>query len=154
MFDQERFCNTEFHPREEDFPAPQLSEFFGPDQESAFRVRGLTARELASCEDAARRERAITVTLESLSSDSATSRAIKEAKDALGVGNKQHPDVSKRIEVFLLGCIQPAGLNRRTVVAIADRFPLLFFEITNKIQVLTGLGFDSKKPTPSGETTG
>jgi hypothetical protein len=61
-------------------------------------------------------------------------------------------EVVKRIEMLVMGCISPK-LTHAVVVKISEICPIEFFDITNRITVLTGQGGSRVKTLPSSPTT-
>ena len=51
-FDEKKFMNTKFTPRERDVKVPDMKDFFEPNEKPIFRVRGLTGHELARVHEA------------------------------------------------------------------------------------------------------
>lgn len=150
MFDSKRFLATQFIPREEDVPVPDLKEFFGDGDKPVWRIRGLDGYELGSVEEVKRRNKQVESILEGILS--AGSKKQAEAIKKL-VGNSQDAtdDVAKRLEMLVLSSIDPV-CDLDLAIKLLKTFPIEFFDITNKVNILTGKGHVPGKPKPSGKT--
>ena len=79
------------------------------------------------------------------------SEGANELRDAA----QQTPaEISKRIEMLMLGSVSPAlgDTNRDVAVKLSEINSEVFFKLTNAIKDLTGEGFERGKPTRSGPT--
>lgn len=150
MFDAKRFLKTKFTPRVEEVAVPDLKAFFTGDEESVWKVRGLTGAELARANEAATKNRNVAAVLEALAGESAKEKA-EAVKELLGVGGTTPEDIAKRIEHLVLGSIEPK-CTPDLAVRLSEAFPIEFYQITNRIMHLTGQGMLPGKQTPSGVT--
>jgi hypothetical protein len=64
------------------------------------------------------------------------------------VSNNVPGEIAKRIETLVSGLVFPA-FNHAMAVKFAETFPVEFFDITNRILHLTGMGGSHVKPPPS-----
>jgi hypothetical protein len=75
-------------------------------------------------------------------------------RKTLGIADGEvPPDVSRRIEMLAVGSVKPElGMDNRDVaVKLAESFPTVFYNLTNRILSLTGQGAEVGKPKPSGK---
>jgi hypothetical protein len=149
-FDSKRFLKTQFIPREDTVPVPDMKVFFPEGEEPVWKVRGLNGVEMARANEAADRNRNISVILEGLISRSKQEK-IDSVKQLIGIDEKVPNDIAKRVELFILGSVEPKA-DTELALKVCTAFPIEFFEITNRITILTGRGHVPGKPKPSGKT--
>jgi len=145
-FNSTKFMKQEFQPRTEAVEVPALSAWFdksddGEPVSCAWKVRGLTASELAKIFEASNKAKNFDSIVQAIASSKAK---IDELKEVLGIGNDVPADVMKRLEQLTLGSVEPE-IDTSVAVKLAEKFPIEFYMLTNKITVLTGLGMDVKK---------
>jgi len=148
--DIQRFLQASLVHREAILPADELADFFG-DEKAEWTVRGLTAAELARCNEAAESGKNLQSIIDAISSG-AKAEAIRKLA---GVPGKEVPsDISRRIQMLVEGSVSPSldEDSREVAVKLAESFPTLFYQLTNKILTLTGQGAEQGKRRPSGET--
>ena len=148
--DIQKFLNASMQAREAEIPVPALADFFGQ-KKPVWKVRGLTAAELGRAREAADRSDTLRSAVVALAGAGDKAQAIK---DALGLNDEDVPaDISRRIEMLASGSVEPVigSENRDVAVKLAESFPVLFYEITNKIHELTGAGSELGKPKRSGK---
>ena len=148
MFDSKKFLQTQFVPREEDVPVPDMKDFF-PEGDLTWKVRGLTGVELARANEAAERNKNISAILEGLIAQNKQEK-VDSVKQLIGIDEKVPNDIAKRIEMFVMGSIEPKA-DTELAVKICSVYPVEFFEITNQITILTGRGHIPGMPRLSGE---
>jgi len=149
--DLQKFLNASLNPREATIPVPELSEFFESDEPS-WTVRGVTASELARCNEASQSGASLNTLVEALASGDKADALRKLA----GVPGKDVPaDISRRIQSLVEGSVSPAldDDSRDVAVRLAETFPTIFYNLTNKIFSLTGEGAEPGKRKPSGKKT-
>ncbi len=150
-FDTKRFLKAKLAPRTADVPVPDLASFFGEGEPAVWTVRGLTGQEIGRANEAAARNKLVASTLEAIAGMSATEQ-IAEIKQALGLAAGVPENIAKRIEYLTIGSVSPA-ITQEVAVRLCETFPIAFYDLTNKIQELTGQGaVERKKSTPSGGT--
>jgi hypothetical protein len=76
---------------------------------------------------------------------------INELKKAIGVENDTPGEIIKRLEQLVQCSIDPV-ITLDVAVKLAEARPIEFYQLTNEILRLTGLGMDVKKPKASGTT--
>lgn len=142
-FNSDAFERSQFEPRTESVSIPVLADFFDPEEEPVFIIRGLTSNELNRSIDAGSQQRDMTKIIEAISEKGAQ---VEDIRSALGLGDRATPaEVAKRIQMLVFCCIQPV-LSMPVAAKIAENFPIEFFDLTTKISVLTGRGGKLVKP--------
>lgn len=149
-FDIQKFTSTSFEARTKDVPVKDLAPFFKdvPEGETpTWRVRGLTGAELAQTNEAKERNRSRAAIAEGLLSgvDDKVSEAVKEL---LGSGSSVPDDLAKRIEMLVLGSVEPQ-CSHQLAVKLAEAYPVEFYQLTGEITRLTGQGAEPGKPRRS-----
>lgn len=147
----QKFLNESFVPRTATIEVPELAEYFADSEPAEWIVRGLTAAELAranlAAEHGAENARAL---IEAFAGSGDKAAAIKKAA---GIDDAEVPgDVSRRIEMLTAGSVSPVlgNENRDGAVRLAETFPTVFYNLTNKILSLTGQGSEVGKRKRSG----
>ncbi len=147
MFDTKNFINTKLSPRTEEIKVKELQSWFGED-EPIWTVTGLGHKQIAIAE-----ERSSTDHMEALVKAVAgnTTEQADAIRKIMGVDNGAPKDTKKRIELLVMGSVNPK-IEQEVAVKIAINFPTVLIQLTNAILKLTGLGSDSKvKLKPSGK---
>tara|TARA_R100000789_G_scaffold73358_3_gene69047 strand:+ start:533 stop:1039 length:507 start_codon:yes stop_codon:yes gene_type:complete len=159
-FDLAAFRKAKFQERAEDIPLSGLTaagfggfEGEGDDAKPVqvvFRVRGLTAEELARADQEADKSKLLVKALEKLAGSEA--EKIQGMLEALGISENSPPALAKKLAHVEMAVIKPK-LKRSDVVRIAEAFPTDFLELSNQIYNLTGQGKVAQvKRKPSGKT--
>ena len=126
-----------------------LADFFGDGEEPCFVIKGLTASELQKALDASSKQSTVDSIVKAISSSKDQIDAIRKA---IGLTTETPAEIAKRSEMLVMGCVEPK-LNHAEVAKLAEAFPIEFFDLTNKIVNLTGLGGISSKSQPSSQIT-
>ena len=146
MFDAQRFMTAPLAARTADVPVPDLRAWFGDDP-PVWVVRGLTGEEIARANEATDRSAKLRAAMEAMLSAGA---ARKEAFAALlGTGDDLPDDLIKRFDHLVAGSVQPP-VDREMAIRLFALFPVVAYQLTNKILELTGLGADVGKAPGSG----
>jgi hypothetical protein len=143
------FLNASLNLREATIEVPQLADFFG-DEPAEWTIRGLTAAEMAKANEAGESGSNIRAIVDTL----AKGEKAEAIKKLAGVVNDDVPeDVSRRIQMLVSGSVSPKlDENTRDVaVRLAETFPTVFYNLTNKILSLTGQGAEPGKRKASGK---
>lgn len=148
-FNAEAFTAAEFTARTESVTVPQLADFFAEGTPPEFVVRGLTVSELQRAMDAGTRQNGIDVVIKAISSQK---DQVAQIRKALGMTADVPGEIAKRVEMLVLGCVNPK-LTHAAAVKLGEVCPIEFYDITNKITMLTGQGGSRVKPPPSSPTT-
>lgn len=148
-FDIGRFERDEFKPRVRKIELTALKDYFGPDEKPEFTVRGLEASELQVAIDAQKRSTPVESLVLALAKVPADVETIRQA---IGLPSKETPgEIAKRIEMLTAGSVAPK-LEQGVVVKLAATFPIEFYQLTNAIIELTGLGAEAVgKPVPASQ---
>lgn len=147
MFDAQRFLQTLFAARTAEVAVPDLRAWFGPDDAPVFIVRGLTGEEVARANEAADRAAKLRAALEALADAGAVRR--EAVATVLGTGDDVPDDLLKRYEHLIAGSVEPA-IDREIALKLFREFPIVGYQLTNKILELTGMGADPGKSPGSG----
>lgn len=144
MFDVKSFKKANFTPREEEIHFSSLEQFGG-----SFIVRGLTALEIAKCDESAQKGKLVSDLVEKLASSSGKEKAAA-LLEGIGISDNVPELLAKRYEHVVAGCVNPK-LDLSDVVSLAEAFPIEFSQLANKILELTGKGqVADVKPRGSG----
>jgi hypothetical protein len=127
---------------------------FDEGEKPVWTVRGLTAAELGRAKQASEEGLdTVKALVEAMAGDGDKAAQIRKA---FGLGDDDVPqNISYRIELLTAGSVSPAlgAANRDVVVKLAEAFPTIFYDLTNKVLTLTGQGAVMGKPKRSGKTT-
>jgi hypothetical protein len=148
-FDAKRFQKARFTARIEDVPVPDMKDWFGPDDPAMWKVRGLEGSELGYVNETAARNKNIAAILEGIVSPN-ESEKVQGIKDLLGMAGQTPEDIARRLEMLVIGSVDPP-CDMDLAVKLCKVFPIEFFQLTNKITQLTGQGQVPGKKKLSGE---
>jgi len=149
-FKSDEFIQADFKPREHSVSVPDLKSFFDEDEDPVWVVRGLTGHEVARYQEAVTTNRDMAAIAEGLASPD-NKKVVEAIREKLGIGDAVPDDIAKRIEVLVLGSVDPV-VDNHLAVKLCERFPVPFYELTTKILGLTGEGYSLGKSSGSGET--
>lgn len=133
MFDLGAFRKADFKPREAELNCSALSAFGG-----TFKVRGLTALEIAQADESAQKGKLLSELVEKLAGSSGKKKAAA-LLEGVGISDDVPALLAKRYEHVCMGCIEPK-LELADVVKLGEAYPVEFSQIANKILELTGQG--------------
>lgn len=150
-FDTARFLKTRLKPRESEIEVPGLKDFFENGDRPIWKIRGLEGLELGQVNEAAAKTKDIVAIVEKLLSTKRSEKADAVA-DALGVGDNVPYDLAKRIEIFIVGSVEPP-VTLELAKKILQTFPIEFYDLTTHILKLTGEGHMPGEATPFGQDT-
>ena len=151
--DIEGFLKASLEPRKEEVPVPALKEWFPDGTEPVWIVRGLTGAELGRANEASDNNQANVKAL--VSALAGAGDKAEEIRKTMGISDDEVPqDVARRIEMLVAGSVEPEiGEEKRDVVVrLAESFPVVFYDLTNKVINLTGQGAELGKRKGSGPT--
>lgn len=148
-FDTKKFMAAQFEPRTAEVHVPGLGAWFeDPGEGYVWTVRGQTANEIAQAMDAGTKHKNLDAIIKAIA---ANKSQIDELKKAIGVETDTHGEIIKRLEQLVQCSIKPV-ITLDVAVKLGQTRPIEFYQLTNEILRLTGLGMDVKKPRPSGLT--
>lgn len=148
--DMKAFLRAKMEPRTVDITVQALAPW-NDGVAPTVTVRGLTGQELARAVGAAKRDDSVGKLLEAVVGGTEKEQ-VKALREAMGIESDTPEDYAKRIEMMAIGVVSPA-FPREACVKFAAAFPVEFYELTNEITRLTGLGHTLPgKPAPSTET--
>jgi len=144
MFDKNAFMARSFSPRKGAVSVPDMKQFF-PDGCDTFEweVRGLTADELSQCNEASDKMKGLSSMVDAVAGGSDKEK-VDAIKAALGIDVEMTPDMVKRLELIVRGTVG-FDVDLSLAVKVSEVYPIEFFNITNEILRLTGLGQESGK---------
>jgi len=146
-FDSKAFMKAQFEPRTAQLEVPGLASWFGPEEMPVWIVRGQTGNEVAISMDAGNKHKNIDLIINAIGS---SQNQVDELKKALGMAGKAtHHEIVKRLEQLVQCSVAPV-ITMDIAVKLAETRPIEFYQLTNEILRLTGLGMDLKKPSASG----
>lgn len=146
-FKKSDFLAEDFQPRTEMVPVPDMKDWFEKGNKPAFKVRGMTGKEIGKSQQAVESNQKLAKTAEGIFSKK--SKTIADSIQHL-FDPSTPDDIAKRIAVLVMGSVEPE-VNEELALKICQYFPIDFFTLTNKITILTGLGHLPGKPKPSGK---
>jgi hypothetical protein len=151
-FDAAKFVSAAFRPRTADVAVPDLRHFFfdlAEGEVPTWKVRGLTGEELARVNESTARNRSRNAIAEALLSKDADK--LKEGiQELIGPASTVPDDLAKRLEMLVIGSVEPA-VDQQLAVKLSQAFPVEFFQLTNKVTELTGMGAEVGKPQRSSK---
>lgn len=150
-FDVKAFKKEKFEHRTEDVPVPDMKQFFGENEPAVWRVRGLEGKEFGRCNEAADRTKDLSAIIDGLVSSGAKEKA-DAIRSIIGIDNETPKDVAKRLHMLVLGSVEPL-VDLDIAKKLCKTFPIEFYQLTNAITRLTGMGQVPGKSKPSGKTT-
>lgn len=138
-FDTQKFQGINFKDRVAEIEIQDLAEFFDKKEKPIWRVRGLRGEELAVARESEETARNLNAIIEGITAKSAKGKA-KAIMQELGLSDDKAPgDYVRRLELLRLGSVDPA-IDKPIAVKLANNYPTAFYQLTNKILELTGLG--------------
>ena len=146
---------TPHHYREGELKVPQLDGwgYFEDGEPLVWRVRMATASELFRAREAPQRQEQVFKAAMALASSGNVEGG--ELRKLYGLDSQDtHAEVSRRIDLLVWASVHPVigPENRDKVVELSETHPLIFMNLTNLIDQLSGLGAQLGKSKPSGKT--
>lgn len=153
MFNMSEFQRAKYQPRTAKVQAREIGEFFRdedgaelPEYQQVIEVRGLTAAEMAGMPSRSQQIGQIRDALVGVLAGmegGGPEKAVDALKEAIGVGDGNIPhDVIYRAELIVKGAINPK-FNVQQAMHLANNFPKIFGELSNKILLLTNEGAEA-----------
>ncbi len=148
-FNSQKFMAAQFEPRTARVDVLGLADWFDDGEPPVWVVRGQTANEMARVIDAGSKHKNIDLIIKAIA---ANEGQVNELKKAIGIEKDTPNEIIKRLEQLVQCSIEPV-ITLDVAVKLGESRPVEFYQLTNEILRLTGLGMDIKKPKASGETT-
>lgn len=148
-FNSQKFMATQFEPRTATIDVPGLSDWFNEGEPPVWVIRGQTANEIAMAMEAGAKHKNIDAIIKAIA---ANQDKVNELKKAIGIEKDTPGEIIKRIEQLVQCSIDPI-ITLDVAVKLGETRPIEFYQLTNEILRLTGLGMDIKKPKASGTMT-
>jgi len=139
MFNADLFNSAQIALRQKTIEVPQLSDFFKGKPE--WVVRGMTGEEVALVNESQERSRNLENLVDAIASSGSGKRVTDGIKNALGLGDEVPADITRRIEMLILGSVKPV-CDREMAIRLSTFFPTVFYDLTNTILTLSGEGGD------------
>ena len=136
MFDLQSFTSSTTSARESEISIAALAPFFSG--EPVVKVRQLSGYELARCQEAVQRNRDVAGLVAGITSTESAAK-IEAIRKALGVDEAVPDEIAKRIEMLILGGVEPVW-DREAAVKLCAGWPVEFYTLTTEIIRLTGEG--------------
>ncbi len=149
-FDAKAFEKAEFKERIAEVPVPDLACFFDDGEVAVWKVRNMTAPELAKVEMSAKTEERLKKVLEGMLSTSAKDQA-EAVKIAIGISDELEPEFIKQLTKLVLASVEPK-ITRQIAVKLANISPNTFYALIAKINELSGKGAEMGKLQASTKT--
>ena len=151
-FNADAFGSATLAPRTKDVSVPELADWFADGDAPVFRVRGLTADELAQAKDAHANNLRRQGLLEALER-AEPGKIAEETKAIIGATAKdKHAQVAMRQEMVRWGLVEPE-LSEEVIAKLARHYALALYRLSDAINDLTGQGSEAaKKPKRSSRT--
>ena len=147
-FDNKAFMAAKFEPSTEIVDVPELKEWFDEKDKPAWKIRGLTGKELGRVNEAVARNKKIDEAIQKIVSESP--KKFGEGLAELLVGPDTPSDIARRIDMLIIGSIDPE-CNLQMALKVCEAFAETFFNLTNKIIILTGAGHTTGGRKPFGK---
>lgn len=149
-FDSRAFMRQKFIHREGEVDVSDsvLKEFFEKGAKAVWKVRGLTANEIAIANEAKQNREKVDAMVEAIASAD-KSDMVDGFRQWLGNSGDVHGEISKMLAQVRFGSIGPV-IAEDVAVKIAIVAPVEFYQLNRKILELTGLGQVAGESKPSG----
>ena len=151
-FHADAFVRADLTPRTKDVPVPGLKAWFDEGEQPIWRVRALTANELARANSARDRARNRDLVLSEVAAGH-SDEVRQQVRALLGMAADEiEPNYARAVEVVMAGSVAPE-CSEDMAVKLAEHYPVILFDLNAQILTLTGLGSEArKKPEPSSAT--
>ena len=146
--DLKKMRALKFKDRTEEVPVPMYNEA-SKNGKAVWIIRGLSGEELYAVREAVTRA-ANTEELMAKVLSGEVKEKVQAALDLLGLGDQLPDEYIRRLNILRLGSVDPK-VSHEDAKQLALDFPILFNELTDKIQNLTGMGRTLGESKPSGQ---
>lgn len=142
-FDIQKFDEAKIEDRLDEVPVPELKDFFGEDEEQLWVVRALGGLEMAVAREAQKKNETFQELVTKLLS-TITEEKVDAVLELIGLA-KERPDTDAPEDyVWRISCLWQGSVSPKIDEVQAVRLALLnsnvFYKLTNKILVLSGMG--------------
>ena len=148
-FDLKKFDKAKFEPRTEQVPVPALASFFSEGEKPEFTIRGLEGEEMARVNEAQSKHSNIQAVIDALVGK-ASQEKVEALQKTLGLSNDMPSDLIRRVEILRIGCVEPK-LDAQLAAKIFRVAPVEAYDLSSKIQILSGQGMRLGEPKASGK---
>ena len=148
-FDLKKFEKAKFEPRTENVPVPALKQFFADNEKPEFTIRGLEGEEMARVNEAQSKHSNIQAVIDALVGK-ASQEKVEALQKTLGLSNDMPSDLIRRVEILRIGCVEPK-LDAQLAAKIFRVAPVEAYDLSSKIQILSGQGMRLGEPKASGK---
>lgn len=142
-FDINKFNNSPLRPRTATIEVPDLKDFFGEDEKPAWVVRGLTGSEIARAQERSGQENIVKNVVEAIAASKDKDK-MEALKKMIGIGDDVPDEVIRRQYHLAAASVSPE-IDQQAAVRIFEFFPIVGYQLTNKILELTGEGAELGK---------
>ena len=150
-FDTERFMEAGWKRRVGTVKVPDLASWFHKKDDPVWQIQSLEGGEIARAREAERRNKMLKSVIDGLVSKNEQKKATA-IRQIVGVSDDIPEDIAYRTEILRFGSVTPP-VDYPLAAMLHRSKPIVFFEITNEIIRLTGLGHEPGKAKASGKTT-
>ncbi len=137
-FDLDRFLSSDLPPRQAAVPVPDLAAWFPDGTEPVWTVRALTGEEIARSSESSARYKLVAASIQALTAAGHSDNSEAMAR-LIGYGPEVPDDLAKRLDYLTVASVTPA-ISRPVAVKLFAAYPVVAYQLTNKILELTGQG--------------
>ena len=149
MFNESDFMKTSFKERTTEVEVKELKDFF-KDADPVWTVRGLTGEEIARVNNSIEKNATLMALSTALRGNAGVEK-VNALRELLGISTDEVPsDLIRKKESLMAGSVNPE-CSEELAVKLAQAYPTVFFQLTQEIMRLTGMGQDPGKQKPSGD---
>lgn len=149
-FDTRGFSKSTFEARTDKVRVDDMGEWFEEGDDTVFVVRGLDGYEMARVREQVENNKSTSEIVEAVAGSMGQEK-MEALREWLGVSTSVPNELVRRMEMLVHGSVDP-DLDHETVKLVAVRYPIEFYNLTDKILNLTGLGHQPIKKKGSGTT--
>ena len=150
MFDIKKFQKAKFTHRTTEVPVSDLADFFPADEKPIWTVRGLEGVEVAKANETINTNKNLVAAAEAIES-ALMSDKIRGMKQIIAQIQDVPNEIAKRLVHLTLGSVEPE-CDYDAAIKLCKVAPVEFYNITNEIWRLTGLGMVPGKQKGSTQT--
>jgi len=148
-FNKEAFMAAQYAARTEVVEVPVLSPFFAEGDKPEFTLRSLDAEQIQRARDAVEKNKGVDNLIKAVSSNKDQIEAVREV---LGMSSTTPGEIVYRLELLVMG-VQSPEIDLPFAVKMAHNHQHEFTQLTNRILLLSGKGFDLVKHKAASRKT-